>query len=196
MSGPRYFFRSSPQVEFKWFCRIDFDLFEVGMGGIQDVIGFAGDDAGHPHNSKLAIFDPLLADFTRLFQLVQIFRLLRRKDYVHRYSDLKGYKSVFQSLSAFGMHEHFQCAQRSGRAAIDNRNSKSVPAAGVVRSAKSPEGVGLGGIGFAGNAPGANDLARLTWRLISLDRVGQLLWFSGETKRLRARCGQAVDPLL
>jgi len=34
----------------------------------------------------------------------------------------------------------------------------------------------LGGIGFAGNAPGFNEVARLTWRLISLDRVGQLLW--------------------
>jgi hypothetical protein len=84
------------------------------MKGIQDVIGFAGDDAGHPHNSKLAIFDPLLADFTRLFQLVPIFRLLRRKDDVRRYSDLKGYKFVFQNLGAFGVHEHFQCAQRNG----------------------------------------------------------------------------------
>jgi hypothetical protein len=86
------FLSKQSQVEFKWFYRIDFDLFKVGMERIQDVVAFAGDDAGHPHNSKLAIFDPLLADFTRLFQLVQIFRWMRRKDDVRRYSDLKGYK--------------------------------------------------------------------------------------------------------
>jgi hypothetical protein len=106
-AGPSYLFRSSPQVEFKWFCRIDFDLFEIGVEGIQDVIGFAVYDAGRPHNGKLAIFDPLLADFTRLFHFMQIFRLLRRKEDVRRYSDLKGYKFGFQSLSAFGVHEHF-----------------------------------------------------------------------------------------
>jgi len=82
--------------------------------GIQDVIGFAGYDAGHPDNGKLATFDPLLADFTRLFQLMQIFRWMRRKDDVRRYSDLKGYKFVFQSFGAFGVHEHFQCAERDG----------------------------------------------------------------------------------
>jgi hypothetical protein len=158
---------------------ISIDL-KSGWEGIEDVIGFGGDDAGDPYNSKVGICDPLLADFTRLFGLVQIFRLLRRKDDVRRYSELKGYKFVFQSLGAFGVDEHFQRAQRDGWAAIDNGNSKSVPAAGIVRCAKSAEGVGVGGIGFAGNAPGLNELARLTWGLISLDHVGQLLWLSGK----------------